>query len=301
MIQAAAIVLLCVLAAILYGIVHDQITARVCVEYFTIGHPRVFATDDPTLLGIGWGVLATWWVGLLLGVALAVAARAGSRPKLVPSQLVRPMAMMLVIVGALALFAGLAGHWLAERGRVRLLEPLASRVPLQKHVALVTALWAHSASYVGGFVGGAVLCGRVLKQRRRAVTLGTQVDPAMTKGRLQPEAQYVVTFDDVRIVCRLPSGKEESVRWDELDAVLIETNDTGPVGTDALWLLVGRGARSGCVVPQGATGERELFDALQRLSGFDNAKVIEAMGCTDNRKFLCWRRADRATSATTPG
>jgi hypothetical protein len=159
MIQAAAIVLLCVLAAILYGIVHDQITARVCAEYFTIGHPPVIATDDPTLLGIGWGVLATWWVGLLLGVALAVAARAGSRPKLVPSQLVRPIAMMLVIVGALALFAGLAGHWLGECGRVRLHEPLASRVPLQKHVAFVTALWAHSASYVGGFVGGAVRTG----------------------------------------------------------------------------------------------------------------------------------------------
>jgi hypothetical protein len=109
-----------------------------------------------------------------------------------------------------------------------------------------------------------------------------------------------VTCDDARIVCRLPSGKEESVRWDELDAVLIETNDSGPIGMDVLWLLVGRGARSGCVVPQGAKGERELFDALQRLPGFDNAQVIEAMGCTDNRKFLCWRRSTDEPPATTP-
>ena len=34
--QSLGIVLMCVAAAVLYGIAHDQITARVCVEYFTI-------------------------------------------------------------------------------------------------------------------------------------------------------------------------------------------------------------------------------------------------------------------------
>ena len=48
---------------------------------FTIGHPPVFATDDPTLLGLGWGVIASWWVGLLLGIPLALVARAGGRSK----------------------------------------------------------------------------------------------------------------------------------------------------------------------------------------------------------------------------
>jgi hypothetical protein len=33
--QALGIVCMCVGAAVLYGIIHDQITARVCVEYFT--------------------------------------------------------------------------------------------------------------------------------------------------------------------------------------------------------------------------------------------------------------------------
>ncbi len=83
--KAVAIVLLCIAMAILYGIVHDQVTARVCVEYFTIGHPPVFDTDDTTLLALGWGVIATWWVGLGLGIPLAIAARAGSMPKRGPS------------------------------------------------------------------------------------------------------------------------------------------------------------------------------------------------------------------------
>ena len=33
---------LCILSAIFYGVLHDQVTARVCVEYFTIGHPPIF-------------------------------------------------------------------------------------------------------------------------------------------------------------------------------------------------------------------------------------------------------------------
>ena len=52
------IVLLSIASAIGYGILHDQVTARVCVEYFTIGHPPVFSTDSPTLLALGWGTIA---------------------------------------------------------------------------------------------------------------------------------------------------------------------------------------------------------------------------------------------------
>jgi len=91
-VQSLGIVLMCVAAAVVYGIAHDQVTARVCVEYFTIGHPPIFGTDDPTLLAFGWGTLATWWVGLGLGVALAFVARAGSRPKRSAASLVRPVA-----------------------------------------------------------------------------------------------------------------------------------------------------------------------------------------------------------------
>ena len=49
-VETLKIVVLCIVSAIVYGILHDQVTARVCVEYFTIGHPPIFHTDDPTLL-----------------------------------------------------------------------------------------------------------------------------------------------------------------------------------------------------------------------------------------------------------
>ena len=70
--EAVKIALTCVIAAVLYGIVHDQFTARICIEYFTVFHPPIFHTQSPTLLGIGWGVVATWWVGAFFSVPMII-------------------------------------------------------------------------------------------------------------------------------------------------------------------------------------------------------------------------------------
>ncbi len=71
-----------ILAAVLYGVVHDQITARVCVEYFTIAQPTLVASTSPTVLGLVWGVVAAWWPGATAGLAISCAAREGPWPKL---------------------------------------------------------------------------------------------------------------------------------------------------------------------------------------------------------------------------
>jgi hypothetical protein len=161
------ILLLAVATACVYGIVHDQVTARVCVEYFTIGHPPVFHTDSPTLLGLGWGIIATWWVGLLLGIPLALVARASRRPPRSPRSLLRPITILLGVMGVFALLAGLLGYALARAGSVVLMEPFASRIPTDRHAAFLADLWAHNASYGVGFVGGIVLIVLVWRSRRR--------------------------------------------------------------------------------------------------------------------------------------
>jgi hypothetical protein len=166
MTKVIAIVALCIGASVLYGILHDQITARVCVEYFTIGHPPIFDTESPTLLALGWGIIATWWVGLGLGIPLAIAARAGERPRRGVRWLVRPIAMLLLVMGACALLAGAAGFVLGWSGAVYLLEPMASLIPRERHARFLADLWAHSASYLVGLVGGIVVIVRVWKSRR---------------------------------------------------------------------------------------------------------------------------------------
>src|SRR6202521_4121238 len=114
--ESFKIAVTCVVAAVLYGIVHDQFTARICIEYFTIFHPPVFHTHSPTLLGIGWGILATWWAGAFFAVPMILAARAGSRPTLRASALVPSIAWLLVCMAASAVLFGFTGYVLARKG-----------------------------------------------------------------------------------------------------------------------------------------------------------------------------------------
>jgi hypothetical protein len=101
---------------------------------------------------------------------------------------------------------------------------------------------------------------------------------------MKPE--YLVEIDEHGVSCHHQDGRIDVVRWDELRAVLIETSDRGPFETDVFWILVSE--RGECVIPQGATGDAELLARLQRLDGFDNLAVIEAVASTDNRRFVCW-------------
>lgn len=164
--HALRIIFLAVVAASAYGVLHDLITAHICVEYFTIGHARLFETDWPVPHALAWGVIATWWVGVLLGVPLAFAARFGHRPKRTAADLVRPLAKLLGVLGACALVAGGIGFTLASQGQVVLLEPWAAAVPAERHVRFITDLWMHLTSYGVGALGGLVLAFKVWRGRR---------------------------------------------------------------------------------------------------------------------------------------
>jgi hypothetical protein len=177
--QSLKIILLCVGSAVVYGILHDQVTARVCVEYFTVGHPPIFHTESPTLLAIGWGIVATWWVGLTLGILAALVSRVGSWPKFDAAGLVRPIVGLLVVMACASLAAGIAGYEIAKVGELVLPEPMGSRIPIARHTPFFADLLAHSAAYGTGFFGGLVLCIWVLLRRRRMGRVTPPVDDRM--------------------------------------------------------------------------------------------------------------------------
>ena len=120
--------------------------------------------------------------------------------------------------------------------------------------------------------------------------LKRMLSPLQAPSELKKESRYIVTVDEKEIRCLRPSGETESVAWDDLDSVIVETNDTGPWGMDVWWLLLGVNGASGCSIPQGATGDQALLRKLQALPGFDNEQFIAAMSCADNQRFLCWTR-----------
>jgi len=102
-------------------------------------------------------------------------------------------------------------------------------------------------------------------------------------------AQTTVTFDGEVVTCRRISGVVETVRWDDLQSVCIETTDRGPAVDDVYWVLAG--AKTGCVIPSEAEGMNPLLERLQKLPNFDNHAVIRAMQCCENQRHVCWQRA----------
>lgn len=142
-----AIVLSIVALTAAYGIIHDQITARISLEYFTVGHPPLVNSTDPTVLALVWGVVATWWFALPFAVVAAAVARVGQNPLPIAFTL-RAAAFSLVATGVCAIVAGVTAalqhpliptHW-------------AERIPADRQYSFMIAAWTHLASY---FAGGA--------------------------------------------------------------------------------------------------------------------------------------------------
>ncbi len=169
------IVALCIGAAVFYGLIHDQITARLCLEYFTVAHPPVVVSDSPTVQGLVWGVIATWWVGFLLGVPLAIVSLTGDYPPWTAKRLVRPIGILLATMAVCAASAGFLAYELASSGRITIAPGWADAITPEHHAPFVAVAWTHNVSYLSGFVGGIVLifsvwnarCGNALRAALR--------------------------------------------------------------------------------------------------------------------------------------
>ena len=168
--ESAKIWLTAIVATIAYGIAHDFVTTRVSLEYFTIAHAGIFQTQSPTLLAFGWGIVATWWAGVLLGGLIALTARFGKRPKTALRDLARPGAVLLLAIGVLSLIAGVAGYLAADSGVISLSSSFAADIPPGGHDRFLAVAWAHTAAYGTGFAGASLFAAWVWIGRARAAS-----------------------------------------------------------------------------------------------------------------------------------
>jgi hypothetical protein len=159
------VILLCTLAAIAYGIIHDQITAHLCVEYFTIAHPPLFHTTSPTILGFCWGIAATIGIGVVLGAILAEVSQSEGPPPYPIRSLARSLLLLLAIMAVSAFLAGLIGYQLSRHSIVSLPETLIYQIPSARHDRFMAVWFAHGASYLVGLAGGTFLILRLWLQR----------------------------------------------------------------------------------------------------------------------------------------
>ncbi len=143
--EALPIIALCVAVAVSYGIIHDEFTAHLCVEYFTVAHPHLFATQSAEVLGVAWGITGTWWLGLLLGIVLArVSTVESGAPKLTAKFLSGRIALIVLVTAFSAIVSGIAVYYIALNCHMLLPDP---NVPTEKHTVFYAVWAAHLASY----------------------------------------------------------------------------------------------------------------------------------------------------------
>lgn len=165
--QIILIMLLCTFVVLTYGIVHNQFTTRINLEYFTIGHHKIINSIAPTNLGVAWGIYSNWWIGLSLGAILSLAARVGHWKKRDVRSLVKPLCFVSLFSALTAGIAGFLGYKLTGSGVLGLSAPLYDAVPVAKHASYIAALWMHTASYFAGIAGSLILVLLVFTRRIR--------------------------------------------------------------------------------------------------------------------------------------
>ena len=79
---------------------------------------------------------------------------------------------------------------------------------------------------------------------------------------------------------------EDRVPWTDLRAVAIRTTAAGPWAEDVFWMFL---SRQGLFEIPGQAMTGAQLQALQaHLPGLDNGKIIQAMGCAEDRMFRLW-------------
>jgi hypothetical protein len=174
------IVLLCTLASVIYGVVHDQVTIRVCPEYFVVAHRPLCTGHSLTVIGLCWGVAGTWWIGAALGIVLARMARPATGAKISTGQLASEIGKLLVIMGLASAFAGAAGWWLGST--LRAPRALSGEIPSPR--AFWAASFAHGASYLAGLLGGGLLIRKIWSQSGKRSELRMVPDSIAGWGRV---------------------------------------------------------------------------------------------------------------------
>ncbi|MGB7748173.1 MAG: hypothetical protein WBN75_12900 [Verrucomicrobiia bacterium] len=134
----------------------------------------------------------------------------------------------------------------------------------------------------------------IIISRIRAMTW-KQLDARFSEWFLKPLVMVAHSFrtncwlDGQTITVKRPFSRPISVRLEEIDEIGVETTDQGPFVEDVFWILKRGEMRIRIGDPHPVF--KMLVDRFGLLEGFDWRPFTEAMICSDNRYFLCWRRS----------
>jgi len=112
----------------------------------------------------------------------------------------------------------------------------------------------------------------------------------------EPRGLHVL-YDGDLITVKLPGAPDVAIAWTDITAVRIVSGDATADPPDLFWLIAGGERRRPVLVPMGVAGEHDLVHAMQeRLDGFDNMAVVEAMSAKGPVGFKVWDAEMSGTS-----
>jgi hypothetical protein len=164
------------LAAIIYGVINDQITSSISWEYFYYGKSLesvLGPATPPDALALHWqaakvGAMATWTAGLIFGVVLLYAnnPRPGL-PRLGNRRLLGMLPLIVLVAAACGAVFGICGYegWLTHMDSD--FEDMV-RADYFRPRNFMCAWGVHLGGYVGGALGTLIAAGRVIYLRHRA-------------------------------------------------------------------------------------------------------------------------------------
>jgi hypothetical protein len=141
-----------------YAILQDQVSARLCVEYFTIFHQPIPGITDPTLIGIGWGFLGSWYGGAIMGVSAGLTCSLGPKAPLPLSVIFRGMLCVMLTTALVTALTGYATYCNMELFGITLDETVVSPLaPENRRMVFLVANY-HLMAYGVSIVGSIILC-----------------------------------------------------------------------------------------------------------------------------------------------
>jgi|JI7StandDraft_1071085.scaffolds.fasta_scaffold47991_2 hypothetical protein len=149
-------IIISVLLASFYGAIHDQITYSISSEYFTVFKFDQFGFQDwghqnPRLTTALIGVLATWWVGLYIGIFLALVGLIHSNYKLMFRNVLKSI---LITLGITAIF-GFIG-FILEYFNPEVYENCCFPYTIKDGKSFKIVGSIHNYGYIGGEIGAFV-------------------------------------------------------------------------------------------------------------------------------------------------
>ena len=176
------IIILGILTAGAYGMLHDQISYTVSEEYFTKFKFEQFEIQNtPNRIGASIvGFLATWWVGFPISIVLGLIGLRFKNSTTMFVETMKTIGLTLLVALITALFGLIIGAYFYNLEDTRNFEGwiFPEGVIDTRHFKIVGIM--HSFSYLGGFIG--LIVGIFRQIRRQNVLQATNTEGGNSEG-----------------------------------------------------------------------------------------------------------------------